>query len=159
MVVVARSAFTIAVAACVAGLLAGCAPGAQDPSMGAAVQNPPRAPDADIQTTCGMLSIVDSAFANALVGQAQGRITINELADEINAIPNTLMVIQRVSPRGLSSEVDELVGAMQNAVPVIDGATFNPDGSPFREQFQVLRDACEANGTGIAVIPVTGAGD
>jgi hypothetical protein len=104
-----------------------------------------------------MLSIVDSTTNNASVDLSTGAISADQYATIVNTIPHTLTVIQRVSP-GLASEMNALALAIPASSPISEGAIFNPDGLPYRAEFQSLREACEENGTGIAVIPTTAGG-
>jgi hypothetical protein len=146
------------------GSLTGCSPiespeALNTPSAQRTTPTPSMAaePDHKIATTCAMLSIVDSTTNNALVDVGQGAISTDQYATIVNTIPHTLTVIQRVSP-GLAAEMDALVAAIPESAPIKEGATFNPDGLPYRDKFQSLRTACDENGTGVAVIPTISGG-
>ena len=101
---------------------------------------------------CSMMSIVETTTNNAGAGAVLGNLTAAEAATIINTIPHMLVVVKEVS-NGLPKELTNLIAAVAETPPLVAGTTFNPDGLPYRDSFQEIRDVCKENGVEVIVIP------
>lgn len=106
-----------------------------------------------IPLTCAVLSGIETTALNAHSGYAQGKITADQYVGAINTIPAQYEALTHQANYGLKDLVNAAKDAIGKTPPTVNGATFNPDGQPYRQAADALAQACSQNH---ATLEITG---
>lgn len=142
------------------GALTGCA--ADKSEAIKAVSTPstaatPRA-DPEVSVTCAAISSIDTAVNGAITERGTGKLTDAGYAAIVNLLPYQLKGIAQRPDAGLQRELSALITDTTTTPSIVAGASFNPDGVPFRDDFVAIHKACDSNGTPTFAIATTPAG-
>jgi hypothetical protein len=141
------------------GALTGCA---ADKSEAIKASTPSTAvtprTDPEISVTCAAISSIDTAVNGAITERGTGKLTDTGYAAIVNLLPYQLKGIAQRPDAGLQHELSVLITDTTKTPSIVAGASFNPDGVPFRDDFEAIHKACDANGTPTFAIATTPAG-
>ncbi|WP_345184920.1 hypothetical protein [Microbacterium panaciterrae] len=70
-----------------------------------------------------------------------GTLTDAQFAGIVNLIPFQLKGITQRPDAGLRDEIASLIADTAHTAPIVAGASFNPDGAPFRDDMLKVQNA------------------
>lgn len=126
----------------VVSLSACVSPGSRPTPIPSASPGSQSAGSSGIPLTCAVVSGIETTALNARTGYAQGKITAAEYVGAINTIPPQYNALTFQANYGLRDLVAAAKEAVAKTAPTVNGATFNPDGQPYRQAADALAAAC-----------------
>jgi hypothetical protein len=108
--------------------------------------------------TCSAISSLDTAINGAITELGTGKISKDQYAAVVNLLPYQLKGIAQRPDAGLQKQLAVMIADTQSTPPIVSGASFNPDGLPFRDDYVAIHKACDENGTPTFAIATTPGG-
>ncbi|GAA4481339.1 hypothetical protein GCM10023171_09680 [Microbacterium panaciterrae] len=97
--------------------------------------------DSGIAVTCSAVSAIQTAINGAMTERTAGTLTDAQFAGIVNLIPFQLKGITQRPDAGLRDEIASLIADTAHTAPIVAGASFNPDGAPFRDDMLKVQNA------------------